>query len=85
MATSPGHLCCEVDVIIANTTCFDAPLNAADEQTNAGRRFEAARSENGNGTITTSPGLKAGIRKVVGSGIPFRRERGLEGLQLLVG
>ena len=66
MATSPGHFWCDVDVIMASTTCAEAPLNAADEQTRAGLRLGASRSENGNGTTTTSPGLKVGIGGVVG-------------------
>ena len=57
IGTSPGHFLCEAVVIMASTRWWELSLKAVAEQTSAGRRFEASRSENGNGTTTTSPGL----------------------------
>lgn len=81
MTTSPGQARCIDDVIIASTTCRELALNSAAEHTSAGRRLAAARSVKGNGTTTTSPGLKVGVRIVVVRGVPLGSERCFERVQ----
>jgi len=69
----------------ARTRWCELSLNAAAEQTNAGRRFAASQSENGNGTTTASQGAIDRHRLPHRVRTPIACQRGLELLQLDVG
>ena len=71
IGTSAGHGKCVDVVIMESTTCRACRLKLSLEHTSAGRRFSACRSVNGKGTMTTSPGLKVRIRRVVIFGAPL--------------
>ena len=59
-------------VIMAKTLCrIRDPKASEEERMRAGRRFWVAESEKGNGTMTTSKGLKVFIGLVIEFGVPL--------------